>query len=71
MTIPVQAPGAPKQALRETCRVIAGRIPLWPYHRARLVAGGCTGAVLVQVEEAALAAAAEFPPRPTEHHGLL
>jgi len=23
----------------ETCRVIAGRIPLWPYHRARLCSG--------------------------------
>ncbi|MDO8915121.1 MAG: aminotransferase class IV [Coriobacteriia bacterium] len=60
MTTPVRAPGAPRQALRETCRAVAGRIPLWPYHRARLVAGGCTGAVLEQVEEAALAAAAEW-----------
>lgn len=60
MTVPVQAPGAPRQALRETCRVVAGRIPLWPYHRARLVAGGCEGAVLDEVEQAAAAAASEW-----------
>jgi 4-amino-4-deoxychorismate lyase len=39
---------------------MAGRIPLWPYHRARLVAGGCRDAVLETVEEAAFAAAAEW-----------
>lgn len=60
MSVPTQAPGAPRQALRETCRVVAGRIPLWPYHRARLVAGGCEGDVLEGVEEAAVAAASEW-----------
>ena len=51
---------APTVVLRETCRVVAGRIPLWPYHRARLVAGGCEGAVLDDVEQAAMTAAAEW-----------
>jgi 4-amino-4-deoxychorismate lyase len=60
VSIPIQAPGAPLQALRETCRVVAGRIPLWPYHRARLVAGGCEGAVLEEVELAAIAAASDW-----------
>lgn len=54
------AAGAPKLALRETCRVAAGRIPLWPYHRARLEAGGCTDGVLDRVDEIAKSAAAEW-----------
>jgi len=60
VTLSVHAPGAPEVALRETCRVVAGRVPLWPYHRARLVAGGCHGAVLEDVEESVLAAASEW-----------
>lgn len=60
MTLDAHVPDAPAAALRETCRVVAGRIPLWAYHRARLVSGGCRAAVLEQVEEAALAAAAEW-----------
>ena len=60
MTLDAPVTGAPAVALRETCRVMAGRIPLWPYHRARLVAGGCRDAVLESVEEAAFAAAAEW-----------
>jgi branched-subunit amino acid aminotransferase/4-amino-4-deoxychorismate lyase len=54
------APGAPSRALRETCRVVDGRIPLWPYHRSRLEAAGCSDTVLGDVEARALAAAAEW-----------
>jgi branched-subunit amino acid aminotransferase/4-amino-4-deoxychorismate lyase len=54
------SPGAPLRALRETCRVVDGRIPLWPYHRSRLAAGGCSEVVLDDVEVRALAAAAEW-----------
>jgi branched-subunit amino acid aminotransferase/4-amino-4-deoxychorismate lyase len=53
-------PGALSRALRETCRVVDGRIPLWPYHRSRLAAGGCSETVLDDVEVRALAAAAEW-----------
>lgn len=55
-----RARGAPREPLRETCRVVAGRIPLWPYHRARLSAGGCRDGVLDRVEERALEAASEW-----------
>jgi branched-subunit amino acid aminotransferase/4-amino-4-deoxychorismate lyase len=55
-----QAPGAPSEPLRETCRVVAGRIPLWGFHRARLVAGGCSGAVLQHAEELAIEAASQW-----------
>ena len=47
-------------ALRETCRVAGGRIPLWPYHYARLRAGGCSSGVLERAEEIAMDAAAEW-----------
>jgi branched-subunit amino acid aminotransferase/4-amino-4-deoxychorismate lyase len=55
-----RAEGAPPDALRETCRVVGGRIPLWPYHHQRLVSGGCTGGVLDRAEQTAFAAAAEW-----------
>ncbi|HEX9093516.1 MAG TPA: aminotransferase class IV, partial [Coriobacteriia bacterium] len=55
-----RAQGAPPVPLRETCRVVGGRIPLWPYHRARLASGGCRDGVLDRVEELALKAAAEW-----------
>jgi branched-subunit amino acid aminotransferase/4-amino-4-deoxychorismate lyase len=57
---PYTTPGAPPRTLCETCRVVEGRIPLWPYHRSRLAAGGCSGAVLDDVEVRALAAAADW-----------
>jgi len=38
--------GAPAVALRETCRLVCGAVPLWPYHRARLESGGCGPDVL-------------------------
>ena len=40
----------PPMPLRETCRLVAGRVPLWQYHRARLARGGCGSELL---EEAA------------------
>lgn len=43
--------GWPPVALRETCRVAHDRtVPLWSFHRRRLVSGGCGGAVLSAVE---------------------
>jgi para-aminobenzoate synthetase / 4-amino-4-deoxychorismate lyase len=48
----------PAQALRETCRVIDGRVPLWTFHRERLRAGGCGEGLLGEVDRIALAAAA-------------
>jgi len=56
-TEPLLGP-VPAQALRETCRVCDGRVPLWTYHRARLRAGGCGDALLAEVDRAALSAAA-------------
>jgi len=44
-------------ALRETCRLAAGQVPLWPYHRARLARGGCGDAALDAAEEAMRTAA--------------
>ncbi len=48
----------PPMALRETCRVVAGSIPLWTYHRERLRRGGCGEQLLAEIERAALSAAA-------------
>lgn len=33
---------APRIALAETCRVVGDFVPLWPWHRERLVEGGCS-----------------------------
>jgi branched-subunit amino acid aminotransferase/4-amino-4-deoxychorismate lyase len=49
---------APAVALRETCRLVSGRVPLWPYHRSRLASGGCGEAVL-RAADAALEREAE------------
>jgi branched-subunit amino acid aminotransferase/4-amino-4-deoxychorismate lyase len=38
--------GYPAVPLRETCRLVSGRVPLWPYHRQRLASGGCGEPVL-------------------------
>ena len=55
----------PTVALRETCRLVGGRVPLWPYHRARLAAGGCGRGLLrcrgAVVLEAAAAWAGPIP----------
>jgi len=48
----------PARALRETCRVCDGRVPLWTYHRERLRAGGCSEALLAEIDRAALSSAA-------------
>ena len=49
--------GRPPVALRETCRLATGQVPLWPYHRARLARGGCGDAALDAAEEAMRTAA--------------
>ena len=41
---------APEVALRETCRLVRGRVPLWPYHRLRLESGGCGEEVLLAAD---------------------
>jgi branched-subunit amino acid aminotransferase/4-amino-4-deoxychorismate lyase len=56
----VTAPGrVPDVALRETCRLVAGRVPLWPFHRARLASGGCGDEVLRAVDESVARQAAD------------
>lgn len=52
---------APTVALKETCRVVHGEVPLWPFHRARLAAGGCGETLLALAEARALEAAAAWP----------
>lgn len=52
---------APTVALKETCRVVNGVVPLWPFHRARLAAGGCGETLLGLAESRALEAAAVWP----------
>ncbi len=54
----------PAVALRETCRVVAGRVPLWPYHRQRLTAGGCGSVLLDDADVRVKAAAAEWSAAP-------
>lgn len=62
--------GAPPVALKETCRVVRGRVPLWDFHRARLAAGGCGDELLVVAESRALAAALEWAEAPTRRARL-
>jgi branched-subunit amino acid aminotransferase/4-amino-4-deoxychorismate lyase len=45
-------------SLKETCRVAHGSVPLWPWHRARLEAGGVDAAVLDEAERRVAEAAA-------------
>jgi branched-subunit amino acid aminotransferase/4-amino-4-deoxychorismate lyase len=52
--------GAPRVALKETCRVSSGAVPLWLYHRDRLAGGGCGVALLDTVETCVVEAAAEW-----------
>jgi para-aminobenzoate synthetase / 4-amino-4-deoxychorismate lyase len=49
---PILGDGVPPVALRETCRVTAGRVPLLAYHLSRLVSGGCGPSVLARVRAA-------------------
>ncbi len=39
---------------------MVGRVPLWPYHRERLEAGGCDGDVLDRADELAVEAASQW-----------
>lgn len=43
---------APAVPLRETCRLVSGRVPLWPFHRRRLASGGCGEETLRRVDAA-------------------
>jgi branched-subunit amino acid aminotransferase/4-amino-4-deoxychorismate lyase len=47
-------------SLKETCRAVGGRVPLWPWHRERLAGGGVPSALLDLAENCVLAAAAEW-----------
>lgn len=47
-------------ALRETCRVVHGRVPLLARHLARLAAGGCGATALGRVRAAVEAALAQY-----------
>ena len=53
-------PQSPPVALAETCRVVGSTIPLWYLHRARLTGGGCSEALLGQVDLAVAAAIADY-----------
>ncbi len=46
---PLTGDGSPAVALRETCRVVAGAVPLLTLHLARLAAGGCGPSQLARV----------------------
>lgn len=49
----------PPVALKETCRVVRGRLPLLDLHLARLAAGGCGALLIERVREAMLDTASE------------
>jgi branched-subunit amino acid aminotransferase/4-amino-4-deoxychorismate lyase len=38
--------------LRETCRLVSGRVPLWEHHRRRLASGGCGERQLLEADAA-------------------
>jgi len=61
---------APTVVLRETCRVTSGRVALWPWHRARLAAGGCDEAMLLRADGLVRAAAVEWASAPTRRARL-
>lgn len=52
--------GIPQIALRETCRVVGGAVPLWDLHRARLAMGGCGEELLSLAESRTRNAAAAW-----------
>ena len=56
--------------LKETCRAVGGAVPLWPWHRARLAAGGVGTDLLVQVDAAVASAAREWADAPTRRARL-
>ena len=51
------ADSRPPIPLRETCRLVEGRVPLWEYHRARLGRGGCGPALLAEADRVVAEAA--------------
>jgi para-aminobenzoate synthetase/4-amino-4-deoxychorismate lyase len=61
-TSPVLGDGLPDVALRETMRVVGGRLPLVDRHLARLAVGGCGASTLARVrsECSAALASADF-----------
>ena len=62
--------GAPAVALHETCRIAGGRVPLWPYHRARLAAGGTGEVSLREADELVSCAASAWAGAPTRRGRL-
>lgn len=50
LVAPLPATSAPAVPLRETCRLVSGRVPLWPYHRRRLASGGCGEEMLLSAD---------------------
>lgn len=56
---PILGP-VPPYALGETCRVVAGSVPLWPYHRERLGRGGCGEILLARIDRAVFAEASSW-----------
>ncbi|MBI5231322.1 MAG: chorismate-binding protein [Coriobacteriales bacterium] len=56
---PLDADRTPAVALRETCRVAHGRVPLLDRHLARLAAGGCGPSTLARTSAAVSEALAE------------
>ena len=61
---PLTGDGWPPVALRETCRVAGGRVPLLAYHLARLSAGGCGPSALALVRAEAARTLSEADPEP-------
>ncbi len=57
---PVPAETRPPIPLRETCRLVDGRVPLWKYHRARLSNGGCGPRLLAEADRVVAEAAASW-----------
>jgi branched-subunit amino acid aminotransferase/4-amino-4-deoxychorismate lyase len=61
---------AERPALKETCRAVGGRVPLWPWHRERLERGGVPPATLALAEERVAHAAAGWADAPTRRARL-
>ncbi len=57
---PFLGDGPPSVALRETCHVVRGRVPLLARHLGRLAAGGCGPTVLACVRSAVAKATGAF-----------
>jgi len=57
-TLPAET--RPPIPLRETCRLVEGRLPLWEYHRARLARGGCGSDLLTESDRVVAQAAASW-----------